>query len=159
MLADYSRNNFVEWIFYVMLIVSPSACVKLPVEELPSTSPYAKVIGAEYRIVGDVSAYGIYERLNGRKVLSYIELIPGVGISGSLIESKGPIVRGQHIRILSAWRMHLFGFTQNVYYLVSFQDTDLPRDVPVRIELSRGNEGVDAGLSPGIYERLRCKDQ
>ena len=153
MLTDYSRNNFIGWIVYVMLIVASTACVKLPVEELPSTSPYAKIVGAEYRIVGDVSAYGIYERLNGRKVLSYIELIPGVGISGSLVESKGPIIRGKRIKILSAWRMHLFGFTRNVYYLVSFQDTDLPRDVPVRIELSRGNEGVDAGLNPGIYEK------
>ena len=159
MLADYSRNNFVGWIFYVMLIVSPSACVKLPVEELPSASPYAKIIGAEYRIVGDVSAYGIYERVGDRKVLSYVTLIPGVGIGGSLVESKGPVVKGQHIKILSAWRMHLLGFTRDVYYLVKFQDADLPHDVPVRIDLSRGNEGVDAGLNPGIYERLRGKDQ
>ena len=159
MLADYSRNNFVGWILYVMLIVSPSASVKLPVEELPSPSPYAKIIGAEYRIVGDVSAYGIYERVGDRKVLSYVTLIPGVGIGGSLVESKGPIVKGQHIKILSAWRMHLLGFTRDVYYLVKFQDADLPHDVPVRIDLSRGNEGVDAGLNPGIYERLRGKDQ
>jgi hypothetical protein len=159
MLADYSRNNFVGWILYVMLIVSPSACVKLPVEELPSTSPYAKIIGAEYRIVGDVSAYGIYERVDGRKVLSYITLIPGVGIKGSLVESKGPIAKGQRIKILSAWRIPILGFTRAVYYLVKFQDADLPHDVPVRIDLSRGNEGVDVGLNPGTYERLRGKDQ
>ena len=159
MLADYSRNNFVGWILYVMLIVSASACVQLPVEELPSTSPYAKIIGAEYRIVGNVSAYGIYERVNSHKVISDIELIPGVGIGGSLVESKGPIGKGQHIKILSAWRRHVFGFTQDVYYLVILQDTNLFRDIPVRIELSRGNEGLDAGLNPRIYERLRGKDQ
>ena len=97
--------------------------------------------------------------MGDRKVLSYVTLIPGVGIGGSLVESKGPIVKGQHIKILSAWRMHLLGFTRDVYYLVKFQDADLPHDVPVRIDLSRGNEGVDAGLNPGIYERLRGIDQ
>lgn len=91
---------------------------------------------------------------DGRKVLSSVDLIPGVGIGGSLVESKGPIVKGQHIKILSAWRLLLLGFTREVYYLVTFQDTDLPHDVPVRIPLSYGNEGVDAGLNPGIYERL-----
>ncbi len=154
MLADYIGNNFIGRIVCVICIAASSACVKLPVEELPSTSPYAKIIGAEYRIVGDVSAYGIYERVGDRKVLSYVTLIPGVGIGGSLVESKGPIVKGQLIKILSAWRTHLLGFTLEVYYLVTFQDTDLPYDVPVQIDLSRGNEGVDAGLNPGVYERL-----
>jgi hypothetical protein len=154
MLADYIGNNFIVRIVCVICIAASSACVKLPEEELPSTSPYANIVGAEYRIVGDVSAYGIYERVDGRKVLSYVTLIPGVGIGGSLVEAKGPIVKGQQIKILSAWRLLLLGFTREVYYLVTFQDMNLPYDVPVRIDLSRGNEGVDAGLNPGIYERI-----
>lgn len=154
MLADNIGKSFIGQIVCMILIATSSACVQLPVEELPSTSPYANFIGAEYRVVGDVSAYGIYERVDGRKVLSYIELIPDVGISGSLVESKGPIVRGQHIKILSAWRMHMFGFTQGVYYVIRSQDKNLIYDVPIRIELSRGNEGVDAGLNPAVYERL-----
>lgn len=154
MLANYIGKSFIGRILCMMLIATSSACVKLSVEELPSTSPYAKMIGAEYRIVGNVSAYGIYEREGDRKVLSYVTLIPGVGIGGSLVEPKGPIVKGQRIKILSAWRTHLLGFTRDVYYLVALQDTDLSHDVPVQIDLSRGNEGEDAGLNPGVYERL-----
>jgi hypothetical protein len=154
MLTDNMGKSFIGRLICMMFIVTSSACVQLPVEELPSTSPYANFIGAEYRIVGDVSAYSIYERVDGRKVLSYVELIPGIGISGSLVESKGPIARGQRLQIVSAWRMHLFGFTQGIYYVVTFQDKNLPSDVPIRVELSRGNEGVDAGLNPAVYERL-----
>lgn len=154
MLADYIGKFFVGRLICTMLIATTSACVQLPVEELPSTSPYANFIGAEYRVVGEVSAYGIYERMDGRKVLSYIELIPGVGIAGSLVEYKGPIAKGQQLKILSAWRLHLFGFTQGVYYIVTFPDTNLPYAVPIRIELSRGNEGMDAGLNPTVYERF-----
>jgi hypothetical protein len=154
MLADYIGNHFIGRIVCVICIAASSACVQLPEEQLPSTSPYVNIIGAEYRIAGDVSAYGIYERVDGRKVLSYITLIPGVGIKGSLVESKGPIAKGQRIKILSAWRIPLLGFTLAVYYLVTFQDADLPHDVPVRIDLSSGNEGVDAGLNPGVYEKL-----
>ena len=154
MLADYIGNNFMGRIVCMMLIATSSACVKLSVEELPSTSPYAKIIGVEYRVVGDVSAYGIHERVDGRKILSYITLIPGVGIGGSLVESMGPIVKRQHIKLLSVWRMHLLGFTQDIYYLVMLKDTTLRNDVPIQIKLSRGNEGVDAGLNPAVYERL-----
>ncbi len=154
MLADHIGRSFIGRIVCMMLLATSTACVQLPVEELPPTSPYASFIGVEYRVVGDVSAYGIYERADGRKVLSYVELIPGSGISGSLVESKGPLVKGQQIKILSAWRMHIFGITQGVYYVVTSQDKNLLYDVPIRIELSRGNEGVDSDLNPAVYERL-----
>ena len=136
----------------IILIAASSACVKLSVEELPSTSPYAKIIGAEYRVVAEVNAYGIYENMD-RKVVSYVLLIPGVGIAGPEVAFKRRIAKGQNIKILSAWREHKL-LSSDVYYLVTSQDTDLPRDVQVRIELSRGNEGVDAGLNPSVYERL-----
>ncbi|MBS0184288.1 MAG: hypothetical protein JSS39_18030 [Nitrospira sp.] len=137
----------------MMVIATSSACIKPAVEELTLTSPYANLIGAEYRVVGDVVAHGIYKNLNQRVAPSYITLVPGVGFSGPEVAFKKPIAKGQHITILSAWRERQL-ISWDVYYLVTLQNTDLPRDVPVQIELSRGNEGVDAGLNPAVYERL-----
>lgn len=153
MLADYIGNNFIVLILCVMLIATSSACNKPTVEELTFTNPYANLIGAEYRVVGDVVAHGIYENLNQRVAPSYITLVPGVGLSGPEVAFKKRIAKGQHITILSAWREQQL-ISWDVYYLVTLQNTDLPRDVPVQIELSRGNEGVDAGLNPAVYERL-----
>lgn len=152
MLANYTGNYFIRRIVCIILIAAPSGCVKRTVEELTSTSPYANIIDAEYRIIAEVKAYGIYESLD-RKVVSYITLIPGSGIAGPEVAFERRVKKGQKIKILSVWREHKL-LNDDVYYVVTFQDTDLPRDVQVRIELSRGNEGVDAELNPGVYERL-----
>ena len=153
MLVDYIGNSFIGRIVCIMLIAASSACGKPAVDELTFTRPYANFIGAEYRLVGEVNAHGIYEDLNHRVAPSYIVLIPGVGIGGPEVAFKRPIAKGQTIKILSAWRAHALLYSR-VYYVVTSPDTDLPHDVPVRIDLSRGNEGVDAELNPGIYERL-----
>ena len=154
MLVDYIGNSFIGRIVCIMLIAASSACGKPAVEELTFTSPYANFIGAEYRLVGEVNAHGIYENLEHRVAPSYIVLIPGVvGIAGREVAFKRPIAKGKTIKILSAWREHTLLYS-HVYYLVTLQDTDLPRDVQVQIRLYGGKEEMDAGLDPGVYERL-----
>lgn len=153
MLADYIGNSFIGRIVCIILIAASSACGKPVVDELTLTSPYAEIIGAEYRVVAEVIAHGVYENLNQRVAPSYITLVPGVGFDGPEVAFRKPIAKGQNIKILSAWREHTLLYNR-VYYQVTVQDTDLPHDVPVRIDLSRGNEGVDAGLNPGVYEKL-----
>lgn len=153
MLVDYIGNNFIGRIVCIVLITTSSACIKPAVEELTFTSPYADFIGAEYRVVGDVIAHGIYENLNHRVTPSYITLVPGVGFTGPEVAFRRPIAKGQHIKLLSAWRERQL-LSWDVYYLVTLKDTALPSDAPIQIELSRGNEGVDAGLNPAVYEKL-----
>lgn len=149
---NYTGSYVIGRIVCVVLIAASSACVNRTVDELTFTNPYSNIIDAEYRIIGEVNAYGIYE-MPDRKVVSYITLIPGVGIAGPEVAFKRRITKGQKIKILSAWLDRSL-LHDDVYYVVTFQDTDLPRDVQVRIKLSRGNEGVDAGLNSGVYERL-----
>lgn len=147
------QNGLSVWLGCLVLIVASSACAERTVNELTFTSPYATVVGAEYRVVGEVDAYGIFENLDNRKTATYITLIPGVGIAGPEVAFKHRIPKGQSIRILSAWRKRNF-LSSDVYYLVALQYSDLPGNVPIRIELSRGNEWAGAGLNPNIYERL-----
>jgi len=152
MLVDYTGNYFVGRIVCIILIAASSACGKPAVDELTFTRPYANFIGAEYRLVAQVIAHGIYENLDHRVAPSYIVLTAGVGFTGPEVAFRRPIAKGQTIKILSAWRAHSLLYSHD-YYVVAFPDTDLPRDVHVRIGIT-GNVGVDAGLDPGIYERL-----
>jgi len=150
-----SRNKtyFLRSLVCLILISASSACVTRAVDELTFKSPYAGLVGVEFRVIGEVNAYGIYESLN-KKAVSYITLIPGVGIAGPEVAFKRRIANGQVIRVLSAWRQRKT-LSSNVYYLISARVADLPRNVPVRIDLSRGNEGVDVGLNPNIYESVQ----
>lgn len=153
MLTDNMKKSFIGRIVCMMFIATSSACVSPAVEELTFASPYAEFIGAEYRVVGDVIAHGIYENLNQRVTPSYITVVPGVGFTGPEVAFRKPIAKGQHIQILSAWRVRQL-LSWDVYYLVTLKDATLPADVPIRIELSRSNEGMNAGLNPALYERL-----
>lgn len=130
-----------------------SGCTKPSAVELTLTSPYTQVVGTEYRVIAEVDAYGIYEDLDNRKVISYITLIPGVGISGPEVAFKKRISKGQKITVLSAWQKRML-LNNYVYYVVALQGADLPHYVPVRIDLIRGNEGVGAELNPRVYERI-----
>lgn len=147
------RKRYISQFVCLIWLVVFSGCVKPTVIELTRTSPYAQIVGTEYRIVAPVDAYGIYGNLNNRKVISSIELIPGVGISGPEVAFKKRIAKGQKITVLSAWQERKL-LHSNVYYVVDMQDADLPRDIQVRIDLSRGNEGVGAELNQHIYERI-----
>jgi hypothetical protein len=48
-------------------------------------------------------------------------------------------------------RRHLFD--NGVYYLVAVDDSDLPRGIPIRLELFRGNEGEGSEPNPSIYAK------
>lgn len=54
---------------------------------------------------------------------------------------------------MSAWRQFP-GMEGSVYYLVDIEDSDLPPGIDVRVQLSRGNEGVGADLNPEVYKKL-----
>jgi len=130
-----------------------AACSVGPGENISSTKPYADLIGAKYIVVADnLRSYGVYESVDDKSTISFVELLP--------LELKGPefafrrnVPKGQVITILSVWR-HLILLESGVYYLVAVENSDLPQGIPIRLELSRGNEGVGADLNPAVYSRL-----
>jgi hypothetical protein len=141
------------------LVVAGIACVYLvvaasrPDEELTATKPYADLVGTDYVVItDDLYAYGI-RRNYGDTVISWVKLIPGVGIGGPEVAFRRHIPKGQIIQILSAWRQPLL-FDNGVYYRVAVRNSDLPSDVPTAVELFRGNEGEGAELNPSIYRKL-----
>lgn len=144
------KGNYLSgWFICLLWIVVPSACVEHNLDELSFSTPYSKIVGTVYHTSTDLYAYGVYENLD-RETVAYITLIPGVGIAGPEIAFKNRIAKGQEIKILSAWREQ-GTMSGDVFYQVSMQDAGLPQGIQVRIELARGNEGVDSGLNPQFY--------
>lgn len=150
---DIRERYISQFVCFIWLLIL-SGCTKPSVVELTLTDPYAHIVGIEYRVIAEVNAYGIYEDMD-RKSISFIELIPtSVVISGPEVAFKNRIAKGQKIRVLSAWRERKL-LHSNVYYVIALQDEGLPRDIQIRIDLSRGNEGEGAELNPRIYERIK----
>jgi hypothetical protein len=137
----------------LFFVVALGACNEGVSDSVTSTKPYSDLIGAEYRVVADdVYAYGVY-RDYPSKTLTWVTLIPGVGIAGREIAFRRHVENGQIMKILGAWHRSIL-FENGVYYLVAIPGLDLPPDTPIRLELMRGNEGRGADLNPSFYRRL-----
>ncbi|MBK8161875.1 MAG: hypothetical protein IPK65_01605 [Gammaproteobacteria bacterium] len=139
----------IRLVFFLWAVVS-SACVENKLDELSYSAPYSSIVGAEFRTTTDLYAYGVYEDMN-RDSVAYITVLPGVGISGPEIAFKRQITKGQKIKILSAWQER-GALSGGVFYQVSMHGSGLPQGTQIRIELTRGNEGGNAGLNPQFYE-------
>ena len=121
-------------------------------DEVTSTKPYADLVGARYSVIADgLYAYGVYDP-SDNETIRYVELVP-MGIGGREFAFRRDVQKGQVITILSAWSQAIL-FGSRVYYLVAVENSDLPSGVPVRLGLSRGNEGAGVDLNPAIYKRL-----
>ena len=141
----------------VLLAVLLVNCATVPDTELTHTKPYADLVQTEYTVIAvDLYAYGIYQSPGQDNPIGSIALIPGVGIGGRDVAFRKHITKGQVIRILSAWRPSLW-FDNGVYYLVSIDGSDLPPEIPIRLELFRGNEGVGAEPNPAVYAKQLTK--
>jgi hypothetical protein len=140
----------------ISIALTFGACPVGPDQELTSTKPYADLIGVKYSVLtDDLTAYGVYES-SSKKTIKFVDLVP-LPIGGSEIAFKRRVPKGQIIRIISAWRRSTI-FATRVWYRVAAENLDLPHDVPVVLELSRGNEGVGADLNPAIYRELGRDD-
>jgi hypothetical protein len=119
-----------------------------------TSKPYSDLIGAKYEVAADdLYAYGIYESGTNKTQIGWVDLIPGAGISGPEVAFRRHVSKGQVIKIISAWRRFLL-VDNGVYYVVTAEGADLPRDVPIQLQLLRGNESGDADLNPSVYRKL-----
>ena len=110
------------------------------------------MIGREYRIVGDLDAYGI--KYEDRDIsASYVTLIPPPGIGGPEVAFTKRLPKGQTFRITAATRRFRF-LTNGIDYVVELNGSDLPQGLDVRIALFRGNESGDTDLNPRLYQRV-----
>lgn len=141
-----------RWVYLCVLALT--GCSTWPGKEITTTKPYADQIGARYSVVvDDLYAYGVYESLDDKTVVSYVTLVPHGSVTGPEFAFRRRIPKGQVVRILSAWQLYPL-LTRSVYYVVAVENADLPQGIPVRLQLDRGNEGAGAELSPDVYRHL-----
>lgn len=151
-MTSVSTRTIVAGWTWLCVALTIAGCQPAPGKDVTARKPYADVIGAKYIVVADdLYAYGVYESLNHR-TLSYIELVP-LMIGGPEFAFSRPIRNGTVITILSAWEESMV-FQTRAYYLVRVENSDVDVGTPVRLELSRGNEGIGADLNPAVYRRL-----
>ncbi len=141
-----------------MLLCSVATLIagcSLTPKDISGISPYSSAVGAVYRVIGEIDAYGIAQ-VGSSSALEMVVVIPRINsIGGPEILFEHPVERGKELRVTSVQRQTVWG-ESGVFFLVEMKDSRWPETIPVRIELMRGNESQDpAGLNPQLYERVR----
>jgi hypothetical protein len=134
-------------IFTLML----SACGEIKYVDVSTKPGYRDLSGATYTVVGAVSAYGI--RKHSKAEIEYITLIPPPGIGGSQIGFQIPITVGSTLTVMNVYETNRI-FDPSVSLGVKLSGTVIPENLPIRIDLMRGNQGADKlSLNTAVYKR------
>ena len=121
-------------------------------EDVSRDREFKNLVGTRYEIIGTVDAYGI--RAHSKAPVEYITFIPPPGVEGSQIDFRLPIAPGSKITVLRVLRSNRL-IDNNISFAIELQGTKMPVEVPMRIELFRGNEGEGrTQLNPTIYRRI-----
>lgn len=155
-LAEPRFLLFLPWSMFTTLLalvtMMPLAACADRREEVTHLKPYSEMVGTKYRIAGNVAAYGIYRYPQRDKIL-YAAIIPEPGIAGPEVAYKVQIPVGAILSIQKAIKRSAL-LSSTVEYSVTVASEQIPKDVELRLELSRGNEGDGLSLNPKLYERV-----
>lgn len=136
----------------LLILGALTACTELVLIDISNESDSKALIGTQYEVVGDVSAYGIREY--SAAPVEYISLVPPPGFTGSQVGFKIPLDYYSKITILKVMRAN-YWFECHEVFIVTMTGTSMPVDVPIRLEMIGGNKGDNClQLSPNIYRSL-----
>ncbi|RFC35887.1 MAG: hypothetical protein DID92_2727743807 [Candidatus Nitrotoga sp. SPKER] len=156
-LAEPKALSFLPWNTFTVLLafvtMIPLAACADRREEVTHLKPYSKMVGTKYRIVSNVAAYGIYRYPQRDKIL-YAAIIPEPGIAGPEVAYRVQIPVGSILSIQKIMKSHaLLSSTIEYSVVITSASEQISKDVELRLELSRGNEGDRLFLNPKFYER------
>lgn len=108
--------------------------------------------GERYEVIGPLYAYGIAHDLRTRAVS--IVALESLQLSGPEIVSRQVVPLGSTLTIVEAAERKLFSFLYPPRYIVRISGVEVPAEVPVVIDLSRGVEGSTTPLNTKIFKAL-----
>ena len=121
-------------------------------EDVSAKKEYIGLIGAEYRVVDKLYAYGI--RKHSKADVDYVVLQPPPGFSGSEVGFKSLIPTGTIFKIVKVLRTNRW-FDPPMSLEVKLVNHDLASNALVIIDLMHGNELAKTNtLNPDLFQKI-----
>lgn len=136
----------------VVLLALFAGCDDTKFIDVSSQKKYSELVGTKYMIIDAVDVYGI--RKHSKAPIGYFTLIPPPGIKGAEVGLRAPVPIGSTLTVLRIYETNRI-FDGSITFEVMLTGVDLPPNVPIRVDLMRGNKGAaDLGLNPKIFRRI-----
>jgi hypothetical protein len=146
-----NNNSFINILLGVILLII-SACGEVNYVDVGSSLEYIDMVGTKYTVISPVNAFGIRKHSNAS--VDYITIIPPPGIDGAQIGFKIPIAIGEIFTIETVYESNRI-FDSSISFGVNIDGSSVPKNLPIRIELMRGNQGLTRlSLNPSIFRKM-----
>jgi hypothetical protein len=127
------------------------ACDDTKFVDVSGQQKYSGLVGATFIIVDRVDVYGI--RKHSKAPVAYLTLIPPPGIEGPEVEFRAPVPIGSKLSVLRIYETNRL-FDGSLTFEVALTGIEVPANVPIRVDLTRGNQGsTNRSLNPKIFRR------
>lgn len=145
-----SRLPHVLWTA-VLILMMASACTETKYTDVSTQPGYQEMVGATYTIVKPIGAYGI--RQHSKAPIESISIVPPPGIEGPEVGFRVEIPSGSTMTVLGVYESNRF-FDGSISLEVKFEGVALPENVPIHVDLMRGNQGdKKLSLNPAVFRR------
>jgi hypothetical protein len=136
----------------LLLIGALSGCMEVKLTDVSNKPKNKHLIGTQYRIIGNLDAYGI--RKHSRAPVDYITLVPPPGFDGYEVDFCVRLEHGSVITVAKVMKTNRWLDGRDAF-IVTIEGTEMPVDAEIRLELNRGNEGDGRlQLNPAIYRKI-----
>lgn len=144
--------NYLYKIIAIFFLTGVSGCYAEKFVDISNEETYSKLIGSIYEITGPIIGHGI--RKNSEAPVEYITLIPPPGIGGSQVAFSNSIPIGSKIKIIKVLKSNRL-YKSDITLIIEMEGVNFPSDTPIRIDLTRGNEGSNSTLlNEKFYRRM-----
>ena len=144
-------KNFYKIIIF-LFIAGLMGCYSEKFVDISNEEGYSKLIGKTYEITGPVIGHGIRKHSNAS--VDYVTLMPPPGIGGHQIAFANLVPVGSKIKIVKVLKSNRL-IDSDITLMIEIYEGDFTSDVPVRIDLTRGNEGSKSTLlNEKFYKKI-----
>lgn len=144
-------TNYLRIVWVGALFALLTACDDTKFVDVSNQQKYSGLVGAKYIIIDPVDVYGI--RKHSKAPVDYLTLIPPPGIEGSEVGFRVPIPIGSTLTVLRIYETNRV-FDGSITFEVTLAGVEVPPNLPIRVDLMRGNQGgANLSLNPKIFRR------
>ncbi|MNM86851.1 hypothetical protein D3C81_990160 [compost metagenome] len=127
-------------VFFVFGLIG---CYSEKFIDISNEEGYSKLIGKTYEITGPIIGHGIRKHSNAP--VDYVTLMPPPGIGGHQIAFANLVPIGSKIKIVKVLKSNRL-IDSDITLIIEVYEGDFTSNVPIRIDLTRGNEGSKSTL-------------
>lgn len=143
---------------FVLLLSCGVACVVPDTKDISASPEYKHVVGAKFRTLQELIAYGVTTDANYARRVDFITLWAPPGFSGPEVVTVDSLPRNSTLQVVGVAR-YPRPWPSEVHYIVRVMDERAPTfTAPIRVQKKGSATDRNLGLDSALFRRIEKQD-